>query len=107
MPDIPVENYEYLLKSNYANRLLYVVALCFVKLSILVFYLRVDHRKYTRWAIYFLMFTVIGLSIATALICIFECWPPALYWDVANLPHEKCMPASQRQVFFEANGIIK
>lgn len=106
---IPLEDYPPLLKSNYATRLLYALALCFVKMSILVFYLRIDHRKWTRWAIYFLMFTVIGLTIATACILIFECWPVALFWDVdgqAQSP-DKCMDPVQRQIFYEANGIIK
>ncbi|KAK4462751.1 hypothetical protein QBC42DRAFT_326481 [Cladorrhinum samala] len=103
-------NYPGLFQSNYANRLLYVVAMCLVKTSLLVFYLRVDPRKWTKYAIYFLIFTVIGLSVATALICIFECWPPRLYWDVtAQLTGAtvgKCMDPKSRQTFFEANGII-
>ncbi|KAK4164572.1 hypothetical protein QBC43DRAFT_48544 [Cladorrhinum sp. PSN259] len=114
MTDRPLEewllNYPGLFQSNYANRLLYVLALCFVKMSLLVFYLRVDPRNLTRYAIYFLMFTVIGLTVATVLICIFECWPPALYWDVpaqlSGLAAEKCMNPASRQTFFEANGII-
>jgi hypothetical protein len=105
--DVPLENYPHLLKSNYANRLLYVFSLCFVKLSILVFYLRIDHRKWTRMSIHFLMFTVIGLTISTACICIFECYPPSLFWDMSGLNRHKCMDPKQRQTFFETNGIIK
>ncbi|KAK4186371.1 hypothetical protein QBC35DRAFT_387350 [Podospora australis] len=108
--ELSLENYPGLFKSNYANRLLYVFAMGFVKVSLLVFYLRVDPRKWMRYTIWFIMFTVIGLTVATALICIFECWPPATYWDVAaQLSGEaasKCMDISRRQTFFEANGII-
>ena len=106
---IPEENMDPLLKANYATRLLYVFALFFVKMSILVFYLRIDHRRWTRWTIYFLMFTVVGLSIATACILAFECWPPSLFWNVveAAAHPEKCMNPANRQVFYEANGIIK
>lgn len=107
MVDIPPENFEYLLKSNYANRLCYVVALCLVKLSILIFYLRVDPRKWTRLAVYFIMFTVIGLTISTALICAFSCWPVSLFWDVTATQEGTCMSNENRQVFFVANGIIK
>lgn len=78
-------------------------------MSILVFYMRIDHRRWTRWAIYFLMFTVVGLTIASACILIFECWPVALFWDVAGQAQspDKCMDPAQRQIFYEANGIIK
>ena len=98
---------EPLLKSNYATRLLYVFALFFVKLSILVFYTRIDHRQWTRWVIYILMFSVVGLSIATACILTFDCWPPHLFWDVSGLHLDQCMAPAARQSFYEANGVIK
>lgn len=60
-----------------------------------------------RWAVYFLIFTVIGLTVSTACICVFECRPPSLFWDVSGLNADKCMDPGQRQTFFEANGIIK
>lgn len=90
--------------------MLYVFALCFVKMSILVFYLRIDHRKWTRWVIYFIMFIVIGVSIASACILVFECWPPSRFWDVTITPEERlevCMNPDSIQTFYEANGIIK
>lgn len=108
--ELSLENYPGLFQSNYANRLLYVFALGFVKTSLLVFYLRVDPRKWMRYTVWFIMFTIIGLTVATALICIFECWPPALYWDVpaqlSGAAAAKCMDIHRRQTFFEANGII-
>ncbi|KAK9778499.1 putative Integral membrane protein [Seiridium cardinale] len=103
---IPPSNYVYLLQSNYANRLLYVFAICLVKLSILVFYLRVDPRKWTRWTVYFIMANVIGLNIATAAICIFQCWLPSKYWDVMGTQAGWCLGSTERQIFFEANGIL-
>lgn len=56
-----------------------------------------------------LMFTVIGLGVSTALICIFECWPVELYWDIEGQLSGvgKCLAAANRQTFFEANGILK
>ncbi|KAH9992558.1 hypothetical protein F4779DRAFT_637529, partial [Xylariaceae sp. FL0662B] len=104
--DIPLENYEALLKSNFANRFAYVIALGFVKLSLLFFYRRIDPRKWIQWTIYFIMFTVIGLTISTALICIWNCTPPSKYWDVTGQQAGRCMPNSSRQTFFETNGII-
>ncbi|KAH8881991.1 hypothetical protein GQ53DRAFT_886317 [Thozetella sp. PMI_491] len=103
---LPLDNFVPLLQSNYANRLLYVIALMFVKLSILVFYLRIDPRRLTRYAIYFLLFTVIGLQISTVIICIFGCIPPQKYWDVTGAQPGQCMSNLARQTFFEANGII-
>lgn len=106
---IPPENYPYLLKSNYANRFLYVLALCFVKMSLLVFYVRVDPRKVARYTVHLLMLTVVGLGTATGLLCIFECWPPQLLWDLEGQAANpgKCMAMSKRQAYFEANGILK
>ena len=107
---IPLENYPALLKANWATRLLYVFAIGFVKLSILVFYLRIEHRKWTRWVVYFIMFTVIGVSVASAFVLVFECMPPAAFWDATMLPEarlEKCMHPDNMQDFYESNGIIK
>ena len=96
-----------LLKSNYATRLLYTVALGFVKTSILVFYMRLDPRKLTRWAIYFLMGFVAALAIATFFFLAFVCVPPSMFWDPvaqAAAP-EKCLSQSTQQMFFNLNGI--
>ncbi|KAK0668448.1 hypothetical protein QBC41DRAFT_121977 [Cercophora samala] len=109
-PDLNFADFPALFQSNYANRLLYVIALCLVKTSLLVFYLRVDPRKWTRYFIYFIMFTVIGLTVATVVICIFECRPPSTYWNVeaqlSGAALAVCMDPAERQKFFEANGII-
>ncbi|KAF9696675.1 hypothetical protein EKO04_005531 [Ascochyta lentis] len=105
--DIPLENMAPLLKSNYATRLLYTVALGFVKASILVFYMRLDHRKYTRWAIYFLMAFVAALSITTFFFLAFVCVPPSLFWDVTGqkAAPEKCLSQATQQMFFNLNGV--
>ena len=105
--DIPAENMTPLLKSNYATRLLYTVALGFVKFSILVFYMRLDHRKLTRWAIYFLMAFVAALSITTFFFLAFVCVPPSLFWDPAGqaVAPEKCLSQPTQQMFFNLNGI--
>lgn len=106
--DIKPENLVPLLKANLATRLLYLIALCLVKFSILVFYLRLDHRKVTKWVIYFLMFTVAGLSIATFFILLLICNPTSLYWNpVAQALHpEKCWSTSKQQTFYNAHGIL-
>ena len=110
MDQIPVENYSALLKANWAARFLYVFAIGFVKLSILVFYLRLDHGKWTRWVVYFVMLTVIFIIIGSSCVNIFECSPPSLFWDAmlaADVRLEKCMHPDDMQLFYENNGIFK
>jgi hypothetical protein len=96
-----------LLKSNYATRLLYTVALGCVKTSILVFYMRLDPRTLTRWAIYFLMGFVAALAIITFFFLAFVCVPPSLFWDTAAqaAAPEKCLSQPTQQMFFNLNGI--
>ncbi|KAK4230138.1 hypothetical protein QBC38DRAFT_357712 [Podospora fimiseda] len=105
-----LENNAGLFQSHYANRLLYVIALGLVKMSLLISYLRLGPDRWARHAIYFLMFTVIGLTLATMFVCIFECWPPSLYWklsaEFSSLAAKKCMNDTSRKIFFQANGII-
>ncbi|KAH6644143.1 hypothetical protein C7974DRAFT_15389 [Boeremia exigua] len=105
--DIPTENMTPLLKSNYSTRLLYTIALGFVKSSILVFYMRLDHRKFTRLAVWFLLAFVVALSITTFFFLAFVCVPPSLFWDLVGqaAAPEKCLDQSTQQMFFNLNGI--
>ncbi|KAH6865399.1 hypothetical protein BKA58DRAFT_430950 [Alternaria rosae] len=106
--DIPTEDLTPMLKANLATRLLYVVAICLVKFSILVFYHRLDPRLPTRWIVYFLMAWVAALSIVTFFVLLFVCTPPSLFWDPAGqaLHPEKCLKQDTQQVFFNINGIM-
>ncbi|KAL2847171.1 hypothetical protein BJY01DRAFT_246945 [Aspergillus pseudoustus] len=104
--DIPDEDYVPMLKSIYSTRLLYVTSLLFVKVSLLIFYLRLDHRRPMKWAVYALLFVVIGLSISSFFILAFSCFPPSKFWDVAGTGDGKCMDPGQQQIFYEANGIL-
>jgi len=108
-PDISNEDLTPMLKANLATRLLYVVAICLVKFSILVFYHRLDPRRPTRWIVYFLMAWVAALSIVTFFVLLFVCTPPSLFWDPAGqaLHPEKCLEQDTQQVFFNINGIMK
>ncbi|KAI4950303.1 hypothetical protein J4E91_004960 [Alternaria rosae] len=106
--DIPTEDLTPMLKANLATRLLYVVAICLVKFSILVFYHRLDPRLPTRWIVYFLMAWVAALSIVTFFVLLFVCTPPSLFWDLAGqaLHPEQCLKQDTQQVFFNINGIM-
>ncbi|KAH9867235.1 hypothetical protein IAQ61_007827 [Plenodomus lingam] len=106
--NIPTQNLTPMLKANLATRLLYVVAICLVKFSILVFYRELDPRKGTRLIVYVLMASVAVLSIVTFFVLLFVCTPPSLFWDLQGQARnpEKCIPQSTQQVFFNTNGII-
>jgi hypothetical protein len=105
--DIPNEYMPYLLKWNYATRLYYTVALGFVKFSILVFYLRLDPRRFTRWAVYVLMGFVGSLSVTTFFFLAFVCVPPSLFWrlEAQQASPEKCLSQGTQQMFFNLNGV--
>lgn len=98
-----------MLKANMATRLLYVAAISLVKLSILVFYRKLDPRKPTRLMIHILMAFVLALNIVTFFVLLFVCTPPSMFWNpAAQAAHpEKCLKQSTQQIFFNINGIMK
>jgi hypothetical protein len=98
-----------MLKANLATRLLYVAGICLVKLSILVFYHKLDPRKPTRLIVYFLMAFVFALNVVTFFVLLFVCTPPSMFWNpAAQAAHpEKCMKQSTQQIFFNINGVMK
>ncbi|KAJ5970362.1 uncharacterized protein N7479_000280 [Penicillium vulpinum] len=104
--EIADEDYVPMLKSIYSTRLLYVIGIMFVKLSLLWFYLRLDQHGYMKWAVYALTFVVLGLSIASALVLAFSCFPPAKFWDLTGTVPGNCMSATSQQTFYEANGVL-
>ncbi|OGE53249.1 hypothetical protein PENARI_c008G03961 [Penicillium arizonense] len=103
---IAEEVYAPMLKSIWSTRLLYVIGIMFIKLSLLWLYLRLDRHGYMKWAVYALSFVVLGLSISSALILIFSCFPPSKFWDIPGTVSGHCMSASSQQTFYEANGVL-
>ncbi|KAH9904380.1 hypothetical protein F4778DRAFT_789967 [Xylariomycetidae sp. FL2044] len=104
--EIILENMTPMLQAIYSTRLLYVVGIMFVKLSLLVFYLRLDPRRSLRYWVFFLMFVVVGFSIASFFILAFSCYPPAVFWDLTGTIKGKCIEANSQQAFYDANGVI-
>jgi hypothetical protein len=94
-----------MMQAIYSTRLLYVLAMWFVKMSLLVFYLRLDTRRSMRWTVYGLIFVVTGFSIASFIILAISCFPPALFWD--QTVEGDCMTPAAQQAFYDANGVIK
>ncbi|KAL4867979.1 hypothetical protein BDV12DRAFT_186263 [Aspergillus spectabilis] len=70
------------------TRLLYTLSMGLVKMSLLWFYLHLDHHKYMRWAVFFVMF----FDLST------------LFWT--NPTSSRCMPMGPQQTFYEVNGIL-
>ncbi|KAK7908960.1 hypothetical protein PG985_014838 [Apiospora marii] len=104
--DIPLADMVPMLQSVYSTRLLYCVAMFFVKQSLLVFYLRLDHRRVMRWTVYGLMFVVAALNIASGVVLAISCFPPALFWDVEGVVDGECMAPGAQQAFYDANGYL-
>lgn len=77
-----------------------------VKMSLLWFYLRLDHRRYMRWSVYGLMFIVLGLSVPSFFILAFNCSPPSKFWDVLGTQPGSCMAEGPQQDFYNINGIL-
>ncbi|KAJ5958627.1 uncharacterized protein N7479_005777 [Penicillium vulpinum] len=73
-------------------------------MSLLWFYLRLDPRKYMRWAVFFVMFFNIGLSLASFIGALAACSPPSLFWT--NPMSSGCMSIEPQQRFYEVNGIL-
>lgn len=96
-----------MLQATYATRLLYVTSVFFVKMSLLVFYLRLDQRQKMRWLVYFLMLSVTIFSIASFFVLTFSCTPPSMFWDTTGTVRGHCMSAESQQLFYNSNGIIK
>lgn len=94
-----------MMQAIYSTRLLYVVAMWFVKMSLLVFYLRLDTRRCMRWTVHGLIFIVTSFSIVSVIILAVSCFPPALFWD-QNVEGD-CMTPAAQQAFYDANGVIK
>ncbi|OQE21989.1 hypothetical protein PENSTE_c011G09862 [Penicillium steckii] len=93
-----------MLKCIWVTRLLYTAAMGLVKMSLLWFYLRLDPRKRMRWAVYFVMFINVGLSLSSFIGALAGCSPPSLFWT--DPTSSKCMAMAPQQKFYEVNGIL-
>ncbi|OJJ07141.1 hypothetical protein ASPVEDRAFT_65636 [Aspergillus versicolor CBS 583.65] len=93
-----------MLKCIWVTRLLYTASMGFVKMSLLWFYLRLDPRKHMRWAVFFVMFFNIGLSLASFIGALSGCSPPSLFWT--DPTSDGCMEMGPQQRFYEVNGIL-
>ncbi|RAL08801.1 uncharacterized protein BO97DRAFT_397357 [Aspergillus homomorphus CBS 101889] len=101
---IPKSDTVPMLKCIWATRILYTLSMGTVKMSLLWFYLRLDPRKSMRWAVFFVMFFNVALSLASFIGALASCSHPSLFWT--NPTSSSCMPLEQQQLFYEVNGIL-
>ncbi|KAL3465054.1 hypothetical protein BJX64DRAFT_253690 [Aspergillus heterothallicus] len=101
---IPESDMVPMLKCIWVTRILYTVSMGLVKMSLLWFYLRLDPRKFMRWAVFFVMFFNVGLSLASFIGALAACSPPSLFWT--DVTSSGCMPMNQQQLFYEVNGVL-
>ncbi|PYI01345.1 hypothetical protein BO78DRAFT_411549 [Aspergillus sclerotiicarbonarius CBS 121057] len=93
-----------MMKCIWVTRFLYTLSMGLVKMSLLWFYLRLDPRKHMRWAVFFVMFFNIGLSLSSFIGALASCSPPSLFWT--DPTSSGCMPMAQAQRFYEVNGVL-
>ncbi|KAK7533228.1 uncharacterized protein J3D65DRAFT_75560 [Phyllosticta citribraziliensis] len=86
METIPRENFVPIYKHWYAYQLLYPLALCLVKQSILILYYRIFIHQRLRMWIKGVAYFVLLDTIITEIVNIFECSNPSRAWDVDEFP---------------------
>ncbi|RAK71283.1 uncharacterized protein BO72DRAFT_463958 [Aspergillus fijiensis CBS 313.89] len=94
-----------MLKCIWVTRLFYTLSMGLVKMFLLWFYLRLDPRRFMRWAVFFVMFLNIGLSLASFIGSLASCRPPSLFWT-SPTGDSRCMSLGAQQLFYEVNGVL-
>lgn len=77
---VPFENITMILKIYYFDEDLYLTALPFVKISILLFYLRIFPQDWFRISAFISMAACMGYAIAFLLVSVFQCQPINYAW---------------------------
>ncbi|KUI59168.1 hypothetical protein VP1G_06434 [Cytospora mali] len=103
--DIPLENVRPMLQTIYSTRLLYIAGMSFVKVALLVFYLRLDPRRPMRLSLYVFIGGLTAFNIISFFILAFSCTPPAMFWG-DQVPGGKCMAPESQLMFYNVNGIL-
>ena len=84
-----------------ASIVIYVPAVSLTKVSILIFYLRINPTSKYRYQVFFVLFFTIGSMIALCFALIFECHPIAKFWN--PLVEGECVDVPG---LYLANGIL-
>ncbi|KAK5163811.1 uncharacterized protein LTR77_010485 [Saxophila tyrrhenica] len=84
---LPFENITHILKIYYFDEDLYLTSLPLVKVSMLLFYLRVFPQSWFRISAYITMACCVGYAIAFLLVSVFQCRPIHLAWEHWDREH--------------------
>ncbi|KAL2813483.1 hypothetical protein BDW59DRAFT_176725 [Aspergillus cavernicola] len=88
------------LKLNLVAAIIYCAGTGFLKVSVLLFYLRIFPSRGFQYAVWLLVFIAAGYNIASVLANVFSCDPVAKTWDV-SITSGACM---NRPVFYFVNA---
>ena len=78
---VPFENITKILKVYYFDEDLYLTCLPLVKISMLLFYLRIFPQRWFRIACFVTMAACVGYAIAFLLVSVFQCRPIPMAWE--------------------------
>ncbi|KAJ5407789.1 integral membrane protein, partial [Penicillium cosmopolitanum] len=82
---------ELIAQLDFVSELAYVVAICAIKASFCLFYLKIFPGKLFRILCCCVLAVIVGESIAGFFIVIFQCWPVARAWDAAGAQEGHCL----------------
>ncbi|KAH6706333.1 hypothetical protein BKA61DRAFT_558837 [Leptodontidium sp. MPI-SDFR-AT-0119] len=99
--NIPLTTFSpYYLRINLASTIIYCLSILFIKLSILLLYLRISPDKKFRAAVYLVIVVVVGYNLGSAFVNLFSCTPIAKSWDL-SITSGSCI---NRPIFYFANA---
>lgn len=87
---------------NIFNSALYLICILFIKLSILLLYLRLSPYRTFKAAVWFTIILTVGYCLSGAFQFIFRCDPVAKAWDI-TIPYGWCY--SNRAIVIR-NGVL-
>ncbi|KAL5044612.1 hypothetical protein BDW71DRAFT_98714 [Aspergillus fruticulosus] len=91
MWDVPLSHFSpWFLKLNVVAAIIYCAGTGFLKVSVLLFYMRIFPSRNFHIVVWVLVFIAAGYSIASVLANVFSCNPVAKSWDM-RIEHGSCM----------------
>ncbi|KAJ5908729.1 hypothetical protein N7495_001411 [Penicillium taxi] len=83
---------EIFLKLDFATELMYLHALCAIKISFCLFYLKIFPGNRFRIIVWCILGLVISETAEETFVVIFQCWPIRKAWDPTEKEGGKCLP---------------
>ncbi|KAF7589910.1 hypothetical protein BBP40_003528 [Aspergillus hancockii] len=70
------------------------------------FYLRLDRRRYMKWAAYVLMLITLGIRPSNHHLFAFSCNQPSKFWDLTGATQGICADPRQQQMLYDSKGLL-